>query len=160
VRLAAAILTACIALPASSQAQSDSALSRALSSFRPGQLVQVALLRSRWSGEFRRVGGDTLFFGSRGDSAMAIRFNAIDTLWRRSSRSTRGTWIGGTTGALLSGYASIVWVGLAGEGGSSNDIGTREIRAGLLGVVAGATVGGLTGALIGSTFKRWRRVFP
>lgn len=153
------ILAVCVALPAAAQSPSDSALVRALGPFQQGQPIRVALLRNRWAGEFRRVGGDTLFIGSRGDSAMAFRFNAVDTLWRQSSRSTRGAWIGGTTGALVVGFATAIVVGLGGAEGSSN-LDDTAVAGGLLGAVAGGAIGALTGGLIGSRFRHWRRVYP
>src|SRR5687767_1935217 len=154
VKLVIAMLVACVAFPADAQTASDSALVRALSRFRPGQPVQVALMRNRWSGEFRRVGGDTLFFGTRNDSSMALRFNAIDTLWRRSSHSVRGAWIVGTAGALFGGFTFAVVAGQA------DDIDASAMEAGALGVVAGGAVGAIAGGLIGSGFRRWRRVYP
>src|ERR1700741_5426617 len=112
-----ALLGMALASSAAAQTGGDSALVRALSGFRAGQPIQVALLRNRWTGEFRSVRGDTLFIGSRDQLAMALRFNALDTLWRRSSRRPRGAWIGGTSGAILVGFASMITMAQGGAEG-------------------------------------------
>lgn len=150
-----------VALQATAQPPRDSVVGEMLATFRPGQPVQVALLRSRWAGRYERVGGDTLFIASRGQTPMAIRFNAIDTLWRQGDRFRRGAWIGGTTLGLLGGFTMMVLSGLAGaEGGSSNDIRAEHIGAGLAWGAGLGVVGALTGGWIGSAFKRWVVVYP
>lgn len=86
------LLVLILAAPAATQAQSggwmpgpahDSAVAVVLSRFRPGQPIRVALLRNRWSGRFEAVRGDTLFFGPPHQPPMGVRFNAVDTVWRR-----------------------------------------------------------------------------
>jgi hypothetical protein len=147
------MLVACVALPAAAQSPRDSAVGHALSRFRPGQPIQVALERNRWTGRLERVGGDTLFFASRGQLPMAIRFNAIDTLWRRSNHTIRGVWNGGATGALLGGFA-------AAAGESSNDTNGNAVHAGLLGAAIGGALGAITGGVIGSLVRRWQLAYP
>lgn len=140
------VIAACVAMPATAQSPRDSVIGKALGAFRPGQPIQVALERSRWTGRFERASGDTLFIGSRGKPPMAFRFNAIDTLWRQHGHFSRGAWIGGTTFGV---YGMLVVRGLGGDGSSTLGAGAA------LGLV-----GALTGGLIGTAFKRWVVVYP
>ena len=152
-------IAACVAAPAAAQSPRDSVVGEALTSFLPGQPVQVALLRSRWAGRFERVGGDTLFFASLGKPPMAMRFNAIDTLWRQTDRSRRGAWIGGTALGLL-GFATVIISKLSGEGPSSKKVGAADVGVGLAWATGLGLAGALTGGWIGSGFKTWVVVFP
>lgn len=153
------MLAICASLPVAAQSPRDSAVAIALSRFRVGHPIRVALLRSPWAGEFQRVGGDTLFFGSPGQPPMAIRFNAIDTVWRQGDHLRRGAWIGGTTLGLL-GFAAVLISRLSNDTPTSNDLRTGDIGAGLAWGAGLGTVGGLAGGLIGSAFKRWVVMHP
>jgi hypothetical protein len=118
-KLLVVVVAVCVAVPAAAQSARDSVVAEVLTNFRPGQPVQLALLRSRWAGRYERVGGDTLFIASRGQAPMGIRFNAIDTLWRQGDRFTRGAWIGGTTLGLLGGFGMMGGSDRRSSGGSS-----------------------------------------
>lgn len=144
------------ALPASAAAQApgDSALIRALGEFRPGQPIRVALLRSRWVGDFERVAGDTLYFGTAGQQPMAIRFNAIDTLWRQTSAKDRGSVIGGVTLGLVLGAVG-VFAG-SDEGGDAGQV----VQGALIGGFLGAGIGSVVGGFVGSRSRLWIRVYP
>jgi hypothetical protein len=130
------------------------ALTRALGELRAGQPIRVALLNARWVGNFERVAGDTLYFGSPNDRAMAIRFNAIDSLWRRESAGSRGSRMGGLTLGILFAAAGAIWV--ADEGGGAG----RAIGGAVLGGVLGATAGSVVGGWVGSASRVWRRLYP
>jgi hypothetical protein len=158
-RLFVVMVAACIAVPAAAQPPRDSVVGEVLTSFRRGQPIQVGLLRSRWAGRFERVGGDTLFFASPGQLPMAIRFNAIDTLWRQVDRSSRGAWIGGTTLGLL-GFATVVIDKLAREAPSSNEVRALDVGVGLRWAAGLGVVGVLAGGWIGSRFNTWVVVHP
>jgi hypothetical protein len=158
-KLFVVMVAACIAVPAAAQPPRDSVVGEVLTSFRPGQPVQVGLLRSRWAGRFERVGGDTLFFASPGQLPMGIRFNAIDTLWRQTDHFSRGAWIGGTTLGLL-GFATVVIGKLTREAPSSNQVGAQDVGVGLAWAAGLGVVGALTGGWIGSRFKGWVVVYP
>jgi hypothetical protein len=140
------VVAACIAAPAIAQSSRDSVVNEVLTKFSPRQPIQVALLRSRWTGRFERVGGDTLFIASPGQLPMAFRFNAVDSLWRQGDHVGRGAWIGGTT---LGVFGVVILNGLGREGFS-----TLGVGAGL------GLLGALTGGWIGSAFKRWVAVYP
>jgi hypothetical protein len=146
-KLLVAAVAVGVALPAAAQSSRDTAVGEMLTRFRPGQPVQVALLRSRWTGRYERVGGDTLFIASRGQLPMAIRFNAIDTLWRQGDHFKRGAWIGGTTLGLLGGLTMMT-------------LRDENIGAGLAWGAGLGLIGVLTGGWIGSAFKRWVVVYP
>ena len=76
-------MVACIAVvQAGAQQPRDSAVLRAISAFSEGQPIRIALLRSRWAGRFLGRRGDTVFLGRRDQPPMAVRFNAVDTVWR------------------------------------------------------------------------------
>jgi hypothetical protein len=148
-KLLVAAVAVGVALPAAAQSSRDTVVGEMLTRFRPGQPVQVGLLRSRWTGRYERVGGDTLFIASRGQLPMAIRFNAIDTLWRQGDHFKRGAWIGGTTLGLLGGLSM-----------TALDI-RAEFPGAELALGAGlGLIGVLTGGWIGSAFKRWVVVYP
>ena len=158
-KLCVVMVAACIAIPAAAQSPRDTDVGEVLTSFRPGQPVQVGLLRSRWAGRFERVGGDTLFFASPGQPPMAIRFNAIDTLWRQADRSGRGAWIGGTTLGLI-GFAAAIIGKLADDTPTSSDLRAQDVGVGLAWGVGLGLVGSLAGRWIGSGFKGWIVVYP
>jgi hypothetical protein len=157
--LVAVLLVALGATPGSAQfappqPMDSVALTRALGELRAGQPIRVALLSARWVGNFERVAGDTLYFGSPNDRAMAIRFNAIDTLWRHESAGSRGATIGGWTLGLLLGAAG-AFVGADESGGASG-----ALQGGAAGVFLGATIGSVIGGMMGSTSQLWRRLYP
>jgi hypothetical protein len=156
------MVAACLALPALAAAQSprDKEVLEALDRIRTGETVRVVLLLERWTGALQHVGGDTLFIASRGQLPMGIRFNAIDTLWRRSSHARRGAWIGGVTGLLAGGYVAAILARMSEAETGSDDVVVTAIPAGFLGAAGGAAIGALTGGLIGSGFRRWQLVFP
>lgn len=158
-RVLAVLFVACAAFPIGAQPSRDSAVASALSRFHPGQPIRVALLRSPWAGEFQRVGGDTLFFGSRGQPPMAIRFNAIDTVWRQGNHYRRGAWIGGTT-LGVAGFAAALIGGLSNDTPTSSGLRGSDIGAALAWGAGLGLVGGLAGGWIGSAFKRWVSVYP
>lgn len=158
-RVVAVMFAICAGLPVSAQSPRDSAVASALSRFHPGQPIRVALLRSPWAGEFQRVGGDTLFFGSRDQPPMAIRFNAIDTLWRQANHSRRGAWIGGTTLGLAA-FAGALIGRLSNDTPTSSDLRGADIGAALAWGAGLGVVGGLAGGWIGSAFRRWVVIYP
>ena len=75
--------------PAAAAPPGDSALRRVLATFRDGDPIRVALLRSRWAGAFMSTRGDTLFFGTAGQPPMGLLLNAVDTVWARGSMFER-----------------------------------------------------------------------
>ena len=155
------ILMAVAAMPAGAQASADSARARALEAFQPGDRIRAALLSNRWTGSFERVTGDTLFFGTRGDIPMALRFSAIDSLWRGADARRRGAWIGGLTGVALGAYAGLVVIGLAGaEYGQPKYITGDMVKGGVFGALGLGLVGLLTGEFIGKRIRTWRLVYP
>ena len=159
-RAALALLLFLAAMPARGQGMPPAppmdsvALARALGELRPGQPIRVALLSARWVGNFDRVAGDTLYFGSAGDLPMGIRFNAIDTLWRRGSDGARWSTAGGVTLGVLFAAAG-AFMGNA-EGG-----GARQVMWGaVLGGFLGGGIGSVLGGVLGSRRRVWHRVYP
>jgi hypothetical protein len=127
----------------------DTAVARALTRFRAGQPIRVALLRNRWSGRFHGARGDTVFLGPADQPPMAVRFNAVDTIWRRGRATVAGAIAGAAAGALVQGLS----VALTRDG--------SRARGRWLGQTAGLVVaGGATGAIVGAGVRRWRRVLP
>jgi hypothetical protein len=149
---AVAALLSCVVMPAGAQPARDSAVQRALSGFTEGELIRIALLRSRWAGVYMGRLGDTLFLGQQDQPAMRVRFNAIDTAWRATKATGYGMRIGAVAGGILGGA-------LIGAGVGTTD-GDNAMTAIIVGAAGGLVVGGGTGTLIGSMFRRWRRVFP
>jgi hypothetical protein len=138
----------------------DSAIWATLVGFTEGERMRVAMLRSRWVGRFQRIAGDTLYFGSPGQPPMALRFNAVDTLWRASTARGRGAWIGAASLAVVGGVGGALVVGSGGSDGSSYDVGGKELGGALIGTALGAGLGAIVGSAIGSGFRTWRRVYP
>lgn len=139
-QIAIAVLMSLFAAPASAQLTGDStpaALSRAIGGLRPGDAIRVALVRAKWVGNFERATGDTLFFGSPNDIPMAIRFNAIDTLWLRSAATGRSALLGALALGLVGG-----------------------VIADGTGATVGVAVGAMGGGVVGSRTRIWRRLFP
>src|SRR5687767_13496277 len=135
------------------QSPRDSAVAQVLATFSTGQAIRFSLQGVRYAGPFVSHRGDTLFLGKADGPPMAIRFNAIDTLWRGTRATGRGAVIGGLTGSVLGALASAV-------NAPSLDPGSDRTAT-----VAGATAGGVLtgvviGALVGSQLRRWRRVYP
>ncbi len=149
------ILMAAILFGASAahaQEASDSTIIRVLSTVPDGQPIRVALLRSRWTGAYMGTRGDTVFLGVANQPPMAVRFNAVDTLWRAEP----GTRVGVRRGALWGGAVGGVFMGIAaGNFGGAEDV----VPVGLVGALVGAGSGALAGALIGSRLRHWRRVY-
>ena len=155
----ALLLVLAAAIPVAAQLPADttaSSLTRAIGGLRQGDVIRVALERARWVGQFERIGGDTLFFGTAGQQPMAIRLNAIDTLWRRTSAARRGSAIGAATFGLLGGLAGAYLAG-AYDGGWTTG---RVIQYSVVGALVGTAVGVMAGGLVGSTGRTWRRVHP
>lgn len=121
---------------ANAQDTRDTAVLAALSRFRLGDPIRVALLRSPFVGTFVAVRGDTLFFGTPKQPAMAFRINAVDSVWRAGRRTAHGFIVGSA-------------IGLA-AGAPSRD-----------GATIGATAvgGAILGAFIGSRLRAWRLVY-
>lgn len=134
------LLISAAAIPAAAQLPGDSAMAsvaNAIEELRQGDVIRVALVRARWVGNFERASGDTLFFGSPNDIPMAIRFNAIDTLWRSGSATGRSALLGALALGLLGGVMA--------EGP---------------GAAVGAGVGALAGSIVGKRTRIWRRLHP
>lgn len=126
-----------------------------------GQAIRIATQGGHSVGWFQGIRGDAVQLGARDRDPFTIPLSAVDTVWRRATRAGRGAKIGSVSGALLGGYAGMVFVGLAGaEGGATNRIGGAEVAGGLVGALAGAVSGGLLGAGIGAAFKYWKRIHP
>ena len=156
---AASVVAALVALsqPAAAQAMSDSAVAhdsavaRAMTTFRVEDPIRVALLRSRFRGQFMGVTGDTVFFGSSGQPPMAFRFNAVDSIWAVGRSTRRGALAGGIVGA----FAGTLFLGIGGRPDEG-----KSLSHAVLGSAVGAVGGGLLGALIGSRFRAWKRLYP
>jgi hypothetical protein len=151
-RLLSVALIMALASPGLAQSPSDSALARLLPTLSPGTRIRVGLLRERWTGRFAGTNGDTLFLAGVGGPPMAIRFNAVDTLWRGSRAWRKGTLIGGIAGALVGAIAVV-------SARTSVDSETGPAAV-LLYTTGGAAGGALYGAAIGSLFRTWRRIHP
>lgn len=123
----------------------------------PGQRIRISLLGNRWVGELQRIGGDTVFLGPT-DHPMGVRFNAIDTLWRRGNYETMASNIGMVTLGLL-GAVAVTAIGLGAMEGSQTPS-AADYGAVAIGGLAGAGLGWLTGAVIGKAMPRWRRLYP
>ena len=136
--------------PTDSAVAHDSAVGSAMAAFRVGDPIRVAMLRSRFRGQFMGVSGDTVFFGSTGQQPMAFRFNAVDSIWK-TGRATRTGAIGGAIVGAIAGAAS--------QESTRPDRGT-SLSQWLVGGAVGAAGGGLLGALIGSRFRTWKRLYP
>lgn len=136
--------------PGDSAAARDSAVGRVMAEFRVGAPIRVAMLRSRFRGEFMGVSGDTVFFGSAGQPPMAFRFNAVDSVWTVGRATRKGALGGAIVGAIA---------GAASQESSRPDRGT-SLSQWLAGGAVGAAGGGLLGALIGSRFRTWKRLYP
>ena len=140
-RLVIAVLTCVLAtLPVEAQLPSDSTIAsvaRAIGELRQGDVIRVALVRAKWVGNFERASGDTLFFGTPGDIPMVIRFNAIDTLWRRGSATGRSTLLGALALGLIGG-----------------------VIAEAPGAAVGAGIGAVGGMMVGKRTRIWRRLHP
>lgn len=149
--LAAAIGLLCLgASEARAQtAARDSLVLRALSHFREGDRIRVALLRSPFVGAYMGTRGDTVFFGTPGQPPMAFRFNAVDSLWRVGRATSRGAWIGALVGAVA---------GLAVHASTAADD-ARTAGSALATSAIGTAGGAVIGALVGSRYRRWRLVY-
>lgn len=144
-RAAITLMLACAAAPLEAQwmpgPAHDTAVARTLRDIPHGARIRVALLRNRWVGTYDGFQGDTLYLGTREGTPMQIRFNAVDTIWRRRRGTLRGVLLGAPAGAALGAATAI-----AGESGWSL----------ALGGVAGTAIG----ALIGASVRWWRRELP
>ena len=129
----------------------DSAVARAMATFRVEDPIRVALLRSRFRGQFMGVTGDTVFFGSSGQPPMAFRFNAVDSIWAVGRATRKGALAGGIVGVA----AGTLFLGIGGRPDEG-----RSLSRAVLGSAVGAAGGALLGALIGSRFKAWKRLYP
>lgn len=128
----------------------DSSIARVISTFAIGQPIRFALLRSRWAGSYLGRNADTLFLGQRRQPPMVVKFNAIDTVWRASSGTRRGIWIGAVTGGLVG--------PLIARAASDEAVESRRTLA--RGFAVGAASGAVAGALVGRLFRQWNRVYP
>lgn len=151
-RISLAALLCCTASAAPAQESRDSAVAWTVTTLSPGTRIRVGLLRERWTGRFAGWNGDTLFLAGVGGPPMAIRFNAVDTLWRGSRAWRKGAVVGGIAGGLLGAIA----VATAGRSAGS-ETGPGAV---LLFTAGGAAGGALYGAAIGSLFRTWRRIHP
>lgn len=140
-RIALALLMSIsAAVSAGAQLPGDSTIAsvaRAIGTLRQGDVIRVALVRAKWVGNFERASGDTLFFGTPGDIPMVIRFNAIDTLWRRGSATGRSALLGALALGLIGG-----------------------VIAEAPGAAVGVGVGAVGGMLVGKRTRIWRRLHP
>jgi hypothetical protein len=147
-------LFCCIAVPpVVAQSPRDSAVAQALATFSTGEAIRFSLQGVRYAGPFVSQRGDTLFLGKVDGPPMAIRFNAIDTLWRGTPATGRGAVVGALTLGALGALSSAVTAPILDPGGDHTA------------TVAGATAGGVLtgaaiGALVGSQLRRWRRAYP
>lgn len=119
----------------------DTAVMQTLKRIPYGARIRVALLRNRWVGTYDGFQGDTLYLGTREGTAMQIRFNAVDTVWRFRRGTLSGALLGAPAGVALGAMTAF-----AGESGWSL----------ALGGVAGTAIG----ALIGGSMRWWRRELP
>jgi hypothetical protein len=131
------------------QSPRDSAVAQVLATFSTGQAIRFSLQGVRYAGPFVSQQGDTLFLGKADGPPMAIRFNAIDTLWR----GTRATARVAVIGALTLGALGALSGPILDPGGNHS----ATIAAAAAG---GVLTGGVIGALVGSQLRRWRRAYP
>ena len=138
-------MLACAAAPLQAQwmpgPAHDTAVARTLKDIPYGARIRVALLRNRWVGTYDGFQGDTLYLGTREGTPMQIRFNAVDTIWRRRRGTLSGVLMGAPAGVVLGAATAF-----AGESGWS--------------LVAGAVGGATLGGLLGASVRWWRREYP
>ena len=151
VLLGAVVLIATSGRLAGAQSSAESEVAAAVAELTRGDVIRVAQSGATQSGRFRRVAGDTLFFGTQ--PLMAVRFNAIDTLWRRTGGAGRGMQIGAVTGGVIVGGLLL----LISRGDGDTDVGAGGL---LFGTVTGATIGGFAGWIVGAPFQWWSRLHP
>ena len=120
-----------------------------------GQTVRVRLADGQRF-EARLVGVDSSPLVLRfAQSPQGVPISSIDSLWLRRRGTARGAIIGGiVVGGASFALAAVVCTAL-GEGTGCDAWGTVVAFS-----VAGASVGALLGAGMGSLFPRWQRVDP
>ena len=156
-----ALLSIGVSSTSPAQMARDSIALLAVEGLSQGETIRIAAQGGYSVGWFQGMRGDAVQLGARNREPLTIPLSDVDTVWRRATRAGRGAKIGVVSGALLGGYAGMVFIGLAGaEGGSTNRIGGNEVAGGLVGALAGAATGALLGAGIGAAFKYWKRVDP
>lgn len=148
--LAAALALLCLGATGTraQTAARDSLVLRALSHFREGDRIRVALLRSPFVGTFMGIRGDTVFFGKPNEPPMAFRFNAVDSVWRAGGATRRGAWTGAGVGAVSAFAVHAVMAGA-----------DARIAGALATTMIGAASGAIIGALVGRGLRRWRLVY-
>ncbi len=88
-------------------------------------------------------------------SPQGVPISSIDSLWLRRRGTARGAIIGGIVVGGASFALGALVCTVVGEGTGCNDWGAVVVFS-----VAGAGVGALLGAGVGSLFPRWQRVDP
>jgi len=120
-----------------------------------GQTVRVRLVGGQRF-EARLVSVDSSPLVLRfAQSPQGVPISSIDSLWLRRRGTARGAIIGGIVVGGASFALGALVCTVVGEGTGCNDWGAVVVFS-----VAGAGVGALLGAGVGSLFPRWQRVDP
>ncbi len=125
----------------------------------PGRPVRVATTAGgEVLGRCRAVEDARLVVAMDGDSVRSLPLGTVEGIWVRRS----GARPGADAGMLIGGVGAGVWVLLAAsalcDGGQSCDGETAAATA--ISAALGAITGRLVGGAIGSTTRRWVRLYP
>jgi hypothetical protein len=151
-----------VATEATSAAETNTALRKAIGNLRPQSEVRVGLSGSVTRGWLRHSTQDTLWIESSGTGMTPVAVNRIDKLWSRENSAAQGAFIGGLLGALFLGAI-----------GATADKVVNDIlfcdpayceSSGGSNAAVGALVGGFGGAVvgivIGTRVRRWQSRYP
>ncbi len=118
---------------------------------KPGKVIRVRTQDGpRLEGRFLRMTPETLILVSA-EAERTVPIVSIDSLWVRGNAAKTGAIVGGVgLGALSFGFLAALCEGLSETGGC--DEWDKVVGYG----VAGAGVGALLGAGIGSAIRKWR----
>jgi hypothetical protein len=122
---------------------------------RPGERIRVhapSLAERPVRGGFARIAADTLFLGGRDSIGAAVPLGAVERIDRSRGRTVPAL-VGGGIGAAILGSIGL-WATYV--SGAPNPTAAERFVP----VAAGAAVGGIFGAVVGSaTGERWRPVY-
>lgn len=153
---AAALL--CLTLPRQGAAQETSAGSTAqreaaLQALRPGHLVRISASGVRDTGRVAVVSPNGLALRRR-TGQVALAASSIDSLWTWKSNVGNGA----LTGTIVLGVVGALWMYASAD--PTNEFIFDRSGLTVAGGVAGALVGLMSGAIIGSVLSRWQLVHP
>lgn len=152
-----ALLLAAASASAAAQGPEAGRMAVAAGSLRPGSTVRIATSDAQLTGRLVRVDSSVLLLRTTG-SEQPIPLRVIDSLLVRRRATARGAAIGGAVGAVS---LALLWHGFVTGTCDAADGCRGDFPAAVGGGLAlGAAGGALVGGVVGSSFRRWRRLHP